>query len=354
MPKSCGELALFIQGRVLPFLERWFDRVGRHMDADMESQEGINARLLKALVKQSGLFESPPAHYGDLFRSASESCPRFSSGLSGRSLSRVLTDLMQNPLASPDLRLEAGRLAAESGAGSFDLDTWVAIPADRLEYQFEIGKYPVTNAQYQRFVDDGGYQRSAGWFSEEAQREILEFEQNFAKGEWPRYGPRYGEAAYLGCLTLPVTRVSWYEAQAYTSWLTVQLRRCGKIEQKKAVRLPRMAEWRRALEGVEGQEYSWKGSFDASRSNTRESRLGQPSPVHMYPSGATPEGVFDLTGNVWEWMADSEGDGIFALAGGAYWNDLTEVGSAAERRNDGYFRPGDVGFRVVIVPKSLI
>lgn len=267
-------------------------------------------------------------------------------------LSRALTDLMQSPLASSNLRLEAGQLAADIGVLPFDLDAWVTIPADRLDYPFKIGKYPVTNAQYQRFVHDGGYERDAGWFGEEAQREILEFEQNFAKGEWPSGGPRYGEASHLGRLTLPVTRVSWYEAEAYASWLTALLRRDGAISAEETVRLPRVAEWQQATAGVDGRKYPWEGEFDAGRTNTRESRLDQPSPVHMYPMGATPEGVFDLTGNVWEWMADKEGEGIFALAGGAYWNDFATVGAAAWRRNDGYFRPGDVGFRVVVVPIS--
>ncbi len=267
-------------------------------------------------------------------------------------MSRALTDLMQSSRVSSDLRLEAGQLVADIGVLPVDLDAWVAIPDDLLDYPFKIGKYPVTNSQYQRFVHDGGYERDAGWFGEKAQREILEFEQNFAKGEWPNGGPQYGEASHLSRLTLPVTRVSWYEAQAYASWLTALLRRDSAISVEETVRLPRVAEWQRATAGVDGREYPWEGEFDVGRANTRESRLGQPSPVHMYPMGATPEGVFDLAGNVWEWMADKEHEGGFALAGGAYWNDFAAVGANARRRNDGYFRPGDVGFRMVVVPTS--
>lgn len=265
-------------------------------------------------------------------------------------LSRALTDLMQSPLASSNLRLEAGQLAADIGVLPLDLDAWVTIPTDRLDYPVKIGKYPVTNAQYQRFVHDGGYERAACWFGEKAQREILEFEQNFAKGEWPNGGPQYGHASHLGRPTLPVTRVSWYEADAYASWLTALLRRDGVISAEETVRLPRVAEWQRVTAGVDSRAYPWEGAFDAGRANTRESRLGQPTPVHMYPMGRTPEGVFDLTGNVWEWMADEEDEGIFVLAGGAYWNDSATVGAAARRRNDAYFRPGDVGFRLVVVP----
>ncbi len=221
------------------------------------------------------------------------------------------------------------------------------IPADRLDYAFKISKYPVTNAQYRRFVEAGAYDREQGWFSEEAQREILEWED----GRWPT-SPRYEGNSRFTCASQPVIGVSWYEASAYEAWLTTILRQEGKLRDDEVVRLARVAEWERAAGGSGGRKYSWEGAFDSRHANTRECALGQPTPVHMYPAGATPEGVWDLTGNVWEWTADSEEEPWYTLAGGAFWNDAGGVGAAARGRNVRYGWGDLVGFRVVVAPIS--
>ncbi len=264
---------------------------------------------------------------------------------------RLLSRLMQHPDLPPPQRLEAGLLAADAGALPSDLDAWVEIPADALEYGFKIGKYPVANAQYQRFVVAGGYDREQGWFSEEAQTEILDWEKRFGQDDWPA-GPRYEKNPRFNRATLPVTGVSWYEVAAYATWLTDDLRQAGDIGEDEVVRLATVAEFQRAAGGTEGRKYSWDGDFEPRWANTKEGGLNGPTPVHMYAAGATPEGIFDLTGNVWEWTADKEGSGLDVLAGGAYWNDAEGVGAAARSRLVGYFRNDDIGFRVVVVPVS--
>ncbi len=238
-------------------------------------------------------------------------------------------------------------LAADLGDLPEDLDDWIEIPADTLDYSFKIGKYPVTNAQFHRFVAAGGYDRDKGWFSEEAQREILEWE----RGEWPS-GPRYLNSSRLMYSTLPVTCVSWYEAVAYTAWLTEELRKNSVIGEVEALRLATVAEWQRACGGAENRTYSWDSEFDARKANTKDGGLKGLSPVHMYLAGATPEGILDLTGNVWEWTADESSKGIYKLVGGAYYNDADGVGSSARNRIGAHLRDDDVGFRVVVVPIS--
>lgn len=100
--------------------------------------------------------------------------------------------------------------------------------------------------------------------------------------------------------------------------------------------------------GAEQRSYPWGNTFDAAKANTKESELNQPTPVHTYPAGATPEGLFDLAGNVWEWLLERPGD----LAGGAFYSEESEVGVSLRRWRypDGW--SSAVGFRCFVVPIS--
>src|SRR5208283_896643 len=91
-------------------------------------------------------------------------------------------------------------------------------------------------------------------------------------------------------LNRPVTSVSWYEASAYAAWV--------------GGRLLSEAEWEWAARGETGREYPWGNEEpNATRANYSETGLKQTTPVGLYSSGATPEGVDDMAGNVWEWSA---------------------------------------------------
>jgi formylglycine-generating enzyme required for sulfatase activity len=136
--------------------------------------------------------------------------------------------------------------------------------------EFSIGKYPVTNREYQAFIKDAKYQPPTGWDGDQFPAE---------KGGHP------------------VVNVSWNDANEYCKWLSEQT--------KKQYRLPTEAEWEKAARGEDGRVYPWGNEFDAKKANTIESGIGKTSEVGQFsPQGDSPYGCVDMAGNVWEWCSD--------------------------------------------------
>jgi len=214
-----------------------------------------------------------------------------------------------------------------------------------------ISRYPITNAQFTAFAEAGGYGErrywtEAGWEWKERER-------------WT--GPRdYGEPFNL--LNHPVVGVSWYEAVAFCCWLTEQLRQNGELGANEGITLPTESQWEKAARGTDGRIYPWGSEPDPDRANYGETGIGTTSVVGCFPGGASPYGVEDLSGNVWEWCRtkweesyevyqddnDLEGDVRRVLRGGAFDYDQRDVRCAY--RDLGYpgGRDDDYGFRVVV------
>jgi len=150
-----------------------------------------------------------------------------------------------------------------------------------------------------------------------------------------------------------VVGVSWYEADAYCSWLTEHLRAIGGINADEKVRLPREAEWEYAARGTTGWTWPWGNDWDPSLANTSEGGVGEPTAVGMYPGGKSPFEVFDMAGNVWEWCEDRYPPDLSNNLRGGSWSYSADFARCA-CRGDGapVFGGGHFGFRCVVVPRS--
>jgi formylglycine-generating enzyme required for sulfatase activity len=228
-----------------------------------------------------------------------------------------------------------------------DID-WVEVPGGEFIYgeekqqqqltleSFFIARYPITNAQYQTFIDDGGYEDEHWWRG-------LERQSSPEESSWNQPNR-------------PRETVSWYEAVAFCRWLSQQL--------GYEIGLPSEQQWEKAARGTDGRKYPWGNGYRAGFANVDEketkagpSYLEQTSAVGLYRQGASPYGLMDMAGNVWEWCLNKYDDleetaidasgGSRVLRGGA-WDRNPEYARSANRSGalpDLRFSPW--GFRVV-------
>ncbi len=193
---------------------------------------------------------------------------------------------------------------------------------------FYIDKYPVTNAEFKKFLDATRYRPSDG----------INFLREWKDGAYPP-----------GWDNRPVTWVSMEDARAYAAW-------AGK-------RLPHEWEWQYAAQGTDGRMYPWGNRWDAAAvpEADRSRTMRGPDPVDAHPKGASPFGVMDLVGNVWQWTEEFQDDHTRAgiVRGGSYYQPqgsrwyfpqaykLGEHGKLL-LMSPGMDRSGGVGFRLVM------
>jgi formylglycine-generating enzyme required for sulfatase activity len=165
---------------------------------------------------------------------------------------------------------------------------------------YYLAKTPVTNAQYAAFVQATGHSQPDHWKDRKPPR---------GKGDHP------------------VVYVTWHDAVAYCNWLAEVTGR--------PYRLPSEAEWEKGARGTDGRLWPWGNQWDAKRCNTAESSKRDTTPVGAYPQGASPYGLLDMAGNVWEWTRsvyksypydpddgreDLEAEDYRVLRGGSWFN----------------------------------
>lgn len=215
--------------------------------------------------------------------------PEVAQQLAPREVEEVLAVMDEYMSVVPEGRVLIGDYA--------DRATWGASPTsgelsgvESIEGCY-LDRYAVTNAQYQHFVDAGGYEQFALWH-EEALPALFDFVDQTgtpAPAFWSDGRFTDGEE------TLPVVGISWYEASAYARWV-------GK-------RLPTDGEWTKAgawpVETSPGRitqrRYPWGDTYESHRAALWASGRRGPVPVDSFASGNSLGGVQQLIGNVWEW-----------------------------------------------------
>lgn len=176
-------------------------------------------------------------------------------------------------------------------------------PQHRLSLpEFYIGKYPVTVAQFAAFSKATRHKTNSekagyGWVWNGSKWEQVQ------GADWQH--PSGPQSDARNKANHPVTQVSWHDALAFCRWLSAATGR--------PTRLPTEAEWEKAAsweldqetrrQGNKGRKriWPWGDTFDEGKCNTRESGIGDTTPVDRYPAGASPCGTLDMAGNVWEW-----------------------------------------------------
>ena len=153
---------------------------------------------------------------------------------------------------------------------------------------FYVDKFPVTNGDFKKFIDATHYHPT----------DDLNFLRDWKDGTYPS-----------GWENKPVTWVSQEDARAYAAW-------AGK-------RLPHEWEWQYAAQGTDWRFYPWGNEWDpAAVPIPDQSRtMRGPDPVDAHPKGASPFGVMDLVGNVWQWTEEfvDEHTRAAILRGGSYY-----------------------------------
>jgi len=191
-----------------------------------------------------------------------------------------------------------------------------------IPYGYWMGRYPVTNAQYQVFMDNGGYGNPAFWAEAKAAGIWKEGQVQGRYDKKPRAEPDWWQRSPYNLPNHPVVGVMWYEALAFTRWLSQQT---GGL-----ARLPSEAEWEKAARGghkipvtplirpacqlssplasiqltsnpLPQRSYSWGDAFDANLTNSEESRIKTPHAVGAYLMAKSPYGAQEMSGNVEEW-----------------------------------------------------
>jgi formylglycine-generating enzyme required for sulfatase activity len=251
-----------------------------------------------------------------------------------------------------------------------------------------IGKYPVTNAQYERFLKSDDFANPDFWmkfpkFDENCQligdwsdegwqwlKERLKDYEFFPPEMW-KVEPEYWQHQQFGVAqpNNPVVGVTWYEANAYCKWLSAHWRELPESaflssfilsNSSFVFRLPLETEWVAAAGGNKPEgRYPWdlpgRITTDVKeiiqRANVVE-KISYTTPVNRYSNGKSPFGVMDMAGNVWEWQANYyyKDNDWPAWRGGSWINALDDARVSARLRYNPSNGDSYLGFRVVFAP----
>ncbi|MDR2877123.1 MAG: formylglycine-generating enzyme family protein [Chromatiales bacterium] len=211
-----------------------------------------------------------------------------------------------------------------SGRYGFTVDLYLNEHPQRRQVlgAFRIDEFEVSNADFKRFVQETGYAEPEDWVQNA-------YNVSDSKLQTAHVGnlrwiatDYFGLEGDLAGMTreellaklldiqrerdrLPVTGVSWNDADAYCRW--------------RGARLPSEAQWEKAARGAQGLEYPWGNEWEHGRANSGDQMEGEESlaPIGVYAGDVSPYGVHDLAGNVSEWVEDW----YLPYSGSTYWDE---------------------------------
>lgn len=335
-------------------------------------------------------------------------------GLLGDPRFKQSTGPQGNYLLPPLVEIPGGMYPLGDDKSDYDDEK----PAHKVQLApFQISQFPVTNAEYALFMKAGGYEDERWWDTAEAlawlrgersaegskqqwrdnRRTFQDWSEDYIRGlvkqnritsqqaddwieirnwtderfeqqleEWYPAGKLYRQPEYWNDTRFnnpaqPVVGVTWFEAHAYCNWLTANVAK-GPI-----FRLPTEAEFEAAARGKQGRLFPYGNIFDVSRSNTFESHIRRTTPIGIFDN-ATPEGVFDLSGNAYTWTVSAFDQGRFpypyrsddgrenviatgvrrTLRGGSWFDFQLNARAAYRQSHWPASRAIYIGFRVVV------
>jgi formylglycine-generating enzyme required for sulfatase activity len=222
-------------------------------------------------------------------------------------------------------------------------------PHEILLPRYYIARYPVTGRQFRAFIDHTGHK---------------------PENEGSLHGPPNHPVVWLG----------WSDALRYCEWLTLRLRGWEGTPEPLAtllrqqgwgVTLPSEPEWEKAGRGADARTYPWGNDPDNNRGNFGGTGIMTTSAVGCFPEGASPYGIEDMSGNVWEWTRSVWGsypyptdevgraereylearEGVRRVRrGGAFFSSPRSVRCTVRLGSGPYPHGGGMGCRVVLRP----
>jgi formylglycine-generating enzyme required for sulfatase activity len=157
------------------------------------------------------------------------------------------------------------------------------VPARKVFlYDYYIDVYPVTNAQYSRFIEETSHRKPLLW-----------------------------EEAGWNHPLQPVVGLGWDDARSYAAWV-------GK-------KLPSEEEWEKAARGTDRRWWPWGNDFYVGYVNSSELQIGRTTNVARFPKGASPYGCYDMSGNVWEMCEGFWMPNMPVMRGGCFLGRATFV-----------------------------
>jgi len=240
----------------------------------------------------------------------------------------ALLELLEGYAGNGRQRLEMGEVIGLLGDPRLrtpdDPEYWqmIELPDGR---QVEVGRFPVTTAEFRVWAEGAQYASDEDWSADGLAWK--------ASGDAPWTTlANSPDSAALTVANQPVAGVAWWEAEAYAKSV--------------GARLLSAEEHRAACRGGERRPYPWGAPFGDGNANTKEEALGRPCAVGVYAADRTPDGVYDLAGNMGCWLQDGTEDGRRMLHPGSWARPSMAAWAKALEMAEPGARSADLSFRL--------